>query len=311
MHFLSTQERVFLVCLITAMLVLIVYAVYNRVTYKQEIAKKVHIIDTVTEGIPKKSELSNVVSRSSCKGTIDNSVSTWNKIAKQILENYSGNDIIIVIIQPDILPYIAAAVSFMIENLDKSVIFTTNYTESLYKRLQTTSIPEVMVAQGDTLFRASRITPNMVSIGYPELTEKNCLSIPKKGYPVKTKYINPDIKVSIVYVYPGMNSINVSPKEIHGVILVCWENGKIPKSIIKQLTELTKVGVTVVAISDRAIRPEINQVDARLIEAGAIYGADMTIPAAYAKLQFLMSHVPNRKLIGKMVETNLRGEIST
>lgn len=319
MQLFSTNERVLLVCLVIIMLLLITYAVYLRVTYKHKISKKIHIIDTVSDTLPNniqnniqnntKSRIGETVTLSSYKN-IDTSVSTWNKLGKKILDQYHMYDAIIIVIQPDILPYVAAGLSFMIENLNKPVILTTNYSKILHNQIQTVLIPEVMVEHNNTLFRASRITPNMVSMNYPPLTEKNCLLLPRSDAKIKIKYINPNMSIAIVYVYPGISQLNVSSKNTQGVILVCLNNGKVPTQIIKQLAELTKNGVTIVAVSDRAIVPEINRADPRLIEAGAIYGYDLTIPAAYAKLYFLLSHIVDRKVIGKMIETNLRGEIT-
>ena len=54
----------------------------------------------------------------------NNEISDWVKIAKTIEENYKKYDAFIILHGTDTLAYTASALSFMLENLNKTVIIT-------------------------------------------------------------------------------------------------------------------------------------------------------------------------------------------
>ena len=76
---------------------------------------------------------------------------------------------------------------------------------------------------------------------------------------------------------------------------------------MNSITDLAKKGIVMVGVPQNNTLKNSN-IDIRLIEAGIICGRNMTIFAAYTKLHFLLSHIEDKKLIGKIIDKSLRGE---
>jgi L-asparaginase len=101
---------------------------------------------------------------SSCMGPKD-----WIKICQDIEENYLNYNGFVVIMGTDTMAYAASAVSFMLENLGKPVIFTGSqipycevYNDARRNLLVSiifaavSEFPEVCICFHDSLFRANR-----------------------------------------------------------------------------------------------------------------------------------------------------------
>ena len=100
---------------------------------------------------------------SSCMGPTN-----WVDIATDIEQNYLNYDGFVVIMGTDTMAYAASALSFMLENLAKTVVFTgsqipfaevyndarRNLVVSLMMAVQDNLLPEVCICFNDTLFRA-------------------------------------------------------------------------------------------------------------------------------------------------------------
>ena len=98
-------------------------------------------------------------------------VSDWVKIAKTIEENYKSYDAFIVLHGTDTMAYTASALSFMLENLNKTVVITgsqipllelkNDAVDNLLGSLMVAghfNIPEVMVFFANKLLRGNRVT---------------------------------------------------------------------------------------------------------------------------------------------------------
>lgn len=97
--------------------------------------------------------------------------SHWIKIAVQIEENYLDYDGFVVLHGTDTMAYSASAISFMLENLSKPVVFTgaaiplgelfndaeKNIIASLFVAAKA-DIPEVLICFSNKLTRANRTT---------------------------------------------------------------------------------------------------------------------------------------------------------
>jgi len=231
-------------------------------------------------------------------------IGDWNNLAEYIKNKYSNYDAFIIIVNNNTIVYTACAISFMIENLSKPIIFTegNDLTTTLVLASQT-KIPEVMISANNTLYRAVR---NVF-----ELTNENCLT-----YNYQTpniKYANPKLIIPIIKVFPGIDEKYmksfVDNKNIHGIILELWDEGSAPTNdgFLKSLKQITSKGVVILCVSKCN---DINcELDIRLLDAGCLDGGDMTTEAAYAKLAFLLSNIPDKKMIGKLMEISFRGEL--
>ena len=161
----------------------------------------------------------------------------WKKIAEIIEEGYSHFDGFIILHGTDTMAYSASALSFMLENLQKPVIFTgsqlpigllrTDGRENLITAIEiaaamdngTPAVPEVCIYFDNKLTRGNRTTKMsaehfdaFASPNYPPLAE---VGLHLKYFPSLIRYI-PDEKtlavhksfdtnVAILKLFPGIN----------------------------------------------------------------------------------------------------------
>jgi len=176
------------------------------------------------------------------------SINDWNKIIKDINDNYGNYDGFIVIHGTDTLAYTASALSFALQNLGKPVVVTGSQIplqklkNDGYDNLLTalilvsqTSIPEVMVVFNNQVFRGNRskkISSNKIdafsSPNMPPLGNFGYLTTAKvewkwtvgpnidyskifnnKQGEFSVQYYNPNREVSVIFLTPGFNFKNV------------------------------------------------------------------------------------------------------
>lgn len=246
----------------------------------------------------------------------------WNDLGDVIFSNYTRYDAFIILHNPDIICYTASALSFILENLGKTVLLTSDINEGL-RFVTRHSIPEVVIADSDVIFRGCRtirfkgqfISPNF----YPLAVFKNdkfnfntdiILNPPVEG--VKLLPLNPNKKVVILKIYPGI-SIKYIQKillqdGLNAVILESYEDGVLPMDtgFLKLLADSVEKGLLVVNASRTN-----DAVQDRFADIGIISAEDMTTEAVYTKLLLLLSHVEkyNPEIATRLLQTGLRGEI--
>ncbi|MBD0833533.1 asparaginase [Aestuariibaculum sediminum] len=163
----------------------------------------------------------------------------WVKIADIIASNYKQFDGFVVLHGSDTMSYTASALSFMLENLAKPVIFTgsqlpigdlrTDAKENLITSIQVAAlqvngkpvVKEVCLYFEYKLYRANRTTKinaehfeAFTSPNYPELitsgvhlkVNKNYLFKPnaKKGFQVNKTL---DTRIALIKIFPGMSAV--------------------------------------------------------------------------------------------------------
>ena len=245
------------------------------------------------------------------------SASDWNKIAEDIFSAYNNYDVFIIIGGRETMAYTASILSFMLENLSKPIILSDENVLDALILASKTRIPEVMISSRGKLLRGCRTiqgsTEYLTSPNYPALKDDNSLQKPTET--IGVKFINPKIKVVVIKVYPGDDGNQLlsilTNKLTHGIVLETFGGGKVPISneFFKVTSELSKQGVIIVAVSECNKAMYID-IDPRLLEAGVIPGYDMTVPAAYAKLSFLLGNVKDKQLIGLLMDRVYRGEMT-
>ncbi|MBP1677812.1 MAG: asparaginase [Bacteroidetes bacterium] len=166
---------------------------------------------------------------------------TWEKLALIIEENYDDFDGFVVLHGTDTMAHSASALSFMLENLSKPVIFTgaqlpigmmrSDAKENLLTAIEIASaqengmaiVPEVCIFFEDTLFRGNRTTKKNAehfnafnSYNYPALAKAGVhikyfrsyihYSEPGTKLRVRTKV---DRNVAILKLFPGITQFTV------------------------------------------------------------------------------------------------------
>ncbi len=171
--------------------------------------------------------------------TIDSSNANpifWAELADVIKANYQEYDGFVILHGTDTMAYSASALSFMLENLDKPVIFTgsqlpigvlrTDGKENLLTAIEIAAdrkenraiVPEVCIFFQSHLFRGNRTTKHNAeffnafrSYNYPALAETGisikynfpAIHIPKKALPLSA-HKKMDNRVGIIKIFPGM-----------------------------------------------------------------------------------------------------------
>lgn len=203
----------------------------------------------------------------SLKPLIDSSninISSWVKIATVIKENYNNYDGFVVLHGTDTMSYSASALSFMLENLEKPIIFTgsqlpigtlrTDGKENLITSIEIAAaklngkavVPEVCIYFENKLFRGNRTTKHstknfsaFISDNYPPLAiagieiEYNLSAI---HYPTSTGkfkiYNKLNDNVIILKLFPGLSkeafSSILSIPNLKGIVLETYGSGNAP-----------------------------------------------------------------------------------
>lgn len=211
----------------------------------------------------------------------------WVKIAAIIEDNYSKFDGFVVLHGSDTMSYSASALSFMLENLSKPVVFTgsqlpigdlrTDAKENLITAIQIASlqnknkpvINEVCLYFEYKLYRGNRTTKinaehfnAFASPNYPPLAESgvhlkinNAVFLPKVNSKKLLVHKELDDNVAIVKMFPGMNENVLSAileiPNLKGIILETYGSGNAPTDewFIMALKKAIKKGLHVVNVT--------------------------------------------------------------
>lgn len=192
---------------------------------------------------------------------------TWEKIALIIEENYDEYDGFVVLHGTDTMAYSASALSFMLENLSKPVIFTgaqlpigmlrSDAKENLLTAIEIASakengnavVPEVCIFFEDTLFRGNRTTKKNAehfsafnSYNYPPLAKagvhikyyRTYIHYPEQGAKLRVR-LNTDPNIAILKLYPGISEYVVNAilniPGLKAVVLESFGTGNAPRRV--------------------------------------------------------------------------------
>lgn len=266
--------------------------------YRSNKDKKVHIMDD---------------------GNINNiDTHHWEKLVRYIAQNYYEHDAFLIVSNIDGLTYLASALAFMLENLDKPIALTTKKdVKYAIKILQKYKIPEVVICVNNKVLRGcctTVFTEQLMSLHHKPLCIKgklypdNVLDNPTE--PFKPLLIDSRKKVVVVKLYPGISGEQLqSIGKVYGLVLESYGKGHIPLSqdFIENLRSLVDQGVVVVQTSmDR-----LSITDTSLEQIGVVCGGKQTTETVFAKLSLIFSNVKSAKpeLVKKLMTISMRGEL--
>ena len=246
--------------------------------------------DNLLEKIPELKLLDCIIKTISFEDPVDSSEMNpdyWIQIAEIIENNYEDNDGFVVLHGSDTMSYSASALSFMLENLSKPVVFTgsqlpigdlrTDAKENLITAIQIASliekdkpvIKEVCLYFEYKLYRGNRTTKinaehfqAFASFNYPELLESGVHLKVNRQYLLqpnskKTLQVHKDMctEIALIKLYPGISdnilqSVFNTPN-LKGVIIETFGAGNTPtnKSFLNILRSAIEKGISIINVT--------------------------------------------------------------
>ena len=308
--------------------------------------------EQIMENVPELERLNCRIKVHSFEQIIDSSnmnPEIWSRLAGLIETNYEENDGFVILHGSDTMAFTASAISFMLENLSKPVIFTgsqlpisavrTDAKENLMtaleiakaKKFERARVPEVCIYFDYKLFRGNRAfkynsskfeafrSPN-----YPILAESGVhlrFSINDIRHPnseqliVHRRLVN---DVAVLKLYPG-----ISPKvvetilgaDVRAIVMETFGAGNTTTEswfidLLKNAIESGKVILDISQCKVGTVELGRYETSKQLKDIGVANGFDMTYESAVTKTMYLLGQLDDPIEIKNLLETDLRGELT-
>lgn len=273
------------------------------------------------------------------------SVSEWNKIGSVIYENYNDYSGFVILHGTDTMAYTAAALSFILEGLDKPVVLTGSQIplSEIRSDGRDNLITSVLIAsQGvacevclyfsGRLLRGNRSMKMSAdglvafdSPSYPHLAEVgisvkyNTSAILKKREGNIKYHPFSNVPIGVLKVFPGIQFglfEQIMTEKLSGIVLETFGAGNIPRGdggLLPIIAKAFDSGAVITVCSQcpsGTVTLGAYETSSQLKAAGAVGGKDMTTEAAVAKLYYLFSLGFDKERIKNLMEKNLSGELT-
>jgi L-asparaginase len=279
----------------------------------------------------------------------DVSINTWQQLAEIIEKHYDRYDGFVILHGTDTMSYSASALSFMLENLAKPVIFTgsqlpigklrTDGKENLITAIEIATarrdghpvIQEVAVFFESSLFRGNRThkyntedfdafesanLPALAQIGIHIFFNHAQLLRPSGPFRIY-RDLNPN--VGVLKIFPGINAGFIqgvlSAPGLKGLVLETFGSGNAPREtwFIDSLAQAIENGLCIINVTqcnEGFVEQGRYKTSSALSRIGVVPGADLTTEAALTKLMFLLGQGYHGDALTRQLMASLRGELT-
>ncbi|KAL3787261.1 hypothetical protein HJC23_004135 [Cyclotella cryptica] len=274
----------------------------------------------------------------------------WAMLARDIYTNYYYFDGFVILMGTDTMAYAASALTFMLQNLGKPVIFTGSqiplrepYNDARKNLIMATifassdTMSEVAIFFHDRLVRGCRATkvntsklkafdspnlPPLAEIGINIIENDHLFRPPPRGsFKINTAM---DTRMITLRLVPGFDDASIkamidAARQTHlkGLILQLYGTGNLPSlkdGLIDCLASAAKAGVVVVATTQCVTGSVIMghyATGQKLLGAGVVSASDMTIEATTTKLAYLLGRQDlTISEVRDLMTVDLRGEMT-
>ncbi len=273
------------------------------------------------------------------------SVKEWNKIGKLIADHYDSFDGFVILHGTDTMAYTASALSFMLKGLKKPVILTGSQIPLCEVRSDgrdnlITSIliagerkvREVCIYFGGLLLRGNRSTkysamgmqafesPNYPILATAGISVQYNEAAFLKGSEEGFSFIPfEDVPIGMIKIFPGFRFDlfeSLLTQKLKGVVIETFGSGNVPddNGVLIPLLQKAKENGVVIAVCSQCPQATVDmsayEAGSALRKAGAVSGRDMTSEAAATKLYYLFNVCDDPDQIKKLMEEDLRGEMT-
>ncbi len=276
--------------------------------------------------------------------------SFWTELASVIEQNYENYDGFVILHGTDTMAYSASMLSFMLENLNKPVIFTgsqlpigsvrsdgrDNFITAVEiaadRQFDTPVVPEVAIYFENKLLRGNRTNKfnaenfnAFLSGNYPPLAEVgvyiryNHANILKPNFRVLKVNYSLDTNVAVLKLFPGISENVVKSvlqiEGLKGLILETYGAGNAPTEawFVHCLQNAVEHGITIYNVTQckgGSVEMGKYETSVALEKIGIVGGYDITTESAVTKMMFLLGQGFSGNKLGEMLQTSLRGELT-
>lgn len=274
----------------------------------------------------------------------------WVRMAEIIENSYADFDGFVILHGTDTMAYSASALSFMLENLSKPVVFTgsqlpigllrTDGRENLITAIEIAAamendqpeVPEVCIYFDNKLTRGNRTTklnaehfdafdsPNyhpLAEVGLHLKYNREFIRYPRQKELIVHKEF--DNNVAILKLFPGINrklvqSI-IETEGLRGLIIETFGSGNAPTydwfiGDLKRFIGNGGIILNVTQCHGGSVEMGLYETSRQMLSAGVISGRDITSEASVTKLMLLLGRYDSRNDIVESLRKSLAGEIS-
>lgn len=273
----------------------------------------------------------------------------WKQMAEVVVKNYDHFDGFVILHGSDTMAYSASALSFMLQGIDKPVIFTgsqlpigtirTDGKENLITAVEiaaakhddsTPIIQEVAIYFEYSLYRGNRTSKVSAhhfeafkSPNFPELavagvtiSYQNVLPKPAMDFEYFSAFDN---RVALLKIFPGINIELYKDlfnfDNVKGIVIETFGSGNGPSSerfsqLLKEFTESGGIVLNITQCLSGSVEQGKYEASSMFKSAGVLGGFDLTAEAAVTKLMYALGRFDEPESIKTFLQKNICGELT-